>query len=305
VVLERSYTNAATGVSISYPEHWACEEFVEEVIFASSARIIAGAELESGAAMMLTRSQLSGSQTLEDLLEQTLQQLYFDKVKTGELKRRTIGGRDGFLMTLQGSPVGGDVSMKGFLAAVEHNGWGHIFVAASILEEWSQHGPVLERMLGSVEFQQSERTYTSPEWGFSITYPEGWFFQEQGGQVIFATSESIFSGTEFNTGAAMLVMSEELGDEQTFEEMVEMIMSEISSEEIATGGQEPIRIGGQDGITISFEGTPADDVRISGFVAAVQSHSVGYLFIGFSSLHEWCDYEPVLWNMLASVRFGE
>ena len=43
VVLTAVYTNAATGVSISYPEDWVCEEFIEQVVFASSARIISGA----------------------------------------------------------------------------------------------------------------------------------------------------------------------------------------------------------------------------------------------------------------------
>ena len=304
VVLARSYTNAATGVSVAYPEDWVCEEFIEQVVFASSARIISGAELESGAAMMLMRTELAGSLTIEDLLETTLQELFFDKIKTSDLKPRTIGGSEGILVTLMGSPTGGDVSMRGFLAGVEHDGWGHLFVAASILDEWSQHGPVLEQMLSSVEFQRIERTYTSPTWGFSITYPDGWLFEEQGEQVIFVTSENIFAGTEFETGAAMLVIGDELGDGQTFEEMLEMVLSEFSSEDIAVGGREPRGIGGQDGMIISFEGTPADDVSIRGFLAAAVNHGVGYVFVGFSSLSEWCDYGSDLQTMLDSVQFG-
>ena len=305
LVLAASYTNAATCVSISYPEEWEYEEFLEQVIFASSARIISGAELKSGAAMMLTRTHLAGSLTLEDLVEMTLQELSFDKIKTSDLKSRTIGGRHGILVTLKGVPTGSDVSMRGFLAGVEYDGWGHLFLAASILDEWSEHGPVLEEMLSSVEFQCVERTYTSPEWGFSITYPEGWIFQEQGEQVMFATSESIFAGTEFDTGAAMLVIGGELEDGETFEEMLEMVLSELSSEDIAIGDREPLAIGGRDGVIISFEGTPADDVRIRGFLAAVVNNRVGYVFVGFSALNEWCDYGPALQTMLDSVRFGE
>ena len=305
VALTAIYTDADTGVSISYPEEWAYEEFVEQVVFASSARIIAGAELESGAAMMLSRTELTGSLTVEELVETTLQELSFYKIKTSDLKHRTIGGSDGILVTLKGSPTGGDVSMRGFLAGVEHDGWGHLFLAASILDEWSQHGPVLEQMLSSVEFQRIERTYTSPTWGFSITYPDGWLFEEQGEQVIFVTSENIFAGTEFETGAAMLVIGDELGDGQTIEEMVEMILSELLSEDIATGGREPLWIGGRDGIFISFEGTPGEDVRIRGFLAAVEHSRRGYLFVGFSVLDEWCDYGPVLQTMLDSVQFAE
>jgi hypothetical protein len=290
-------------VSLWYPEDWALEEFVEEVIFASSPQIITGAELESGAAMMMMRSDLAGSDTINDLVETTLVELSFDKVQTSDLKPDTIGGRDGVMVTLEGRPEGADVLMKGFLAGVEHDGWGYLFLAASIRDEWSEHGPVLEQMLGSVEFPYLEPIYTSPTLRISITYPEGWIFEEQGEQVIFATSEGIFTGAELDAGAAMLVIGSELGERQTFEEMVEMMLSELSSEEVVTGERMPYGIGGEDGIIIPFEGTPAEDITVRGFVAAVADRKMGYVFVGFSAPEQWCEYESVLHAMLDSVEF--
>jgi hypothetical protein len=302
-VLAANYTNAATGVSIWYPEKWVCEEFVAEVVFASSAGIISGAELERGAAMMLTRTDLGGSLSIEELVETTLRELYFDKLKISDAKARTIGGHEGFMVTLQGSPTGGDVSMRGFIAGVEHDGWGHLFIAASISGEWSVHGPVLERMINSVQFQHIEPTYTSPTLGLSITYPEGWIYEEQGEQVIFATSEDIFSGADFGSGAAMLVIGSELGDGETFEGILEMMLSELSSEDMLTSDRQSLGIGGLDGIIISFEGSPAEDMTVKGFVAAVEHCEWGYLFVGFSGLDGWCEYEPSLLAMLDGVQF--
>ncbi len=298
-----NYTNATTGVSLWYPEEWVHEEFAEEVVFASSPQIITGAELESGAAMMLTRSDLAGSETINELVQTTLQELSFDKVQTSDLKPRTIGGRDGIFVTLEGRPQGSDVLMKGFLAGVEHDGWGYLFLAATMRDEWPEHGPILEQMLRSVELPRIDHAYTNPKSGISITYPEGWIFEEQGEQVIFATSEEIITGAELDAGAAMLVIASELEEGQTFEEMVEMILSEVSSEEIVIGDRRAYRIGGQDGIIFSFEGTPEEDVRVRGFLAAVEDCQWGYLFIGFSVLHEWCEYDSVLHAMLDSVEF--
>jgi hypothetical protein len=298
-----NYTNATTGVSLWYPEDWVHEEFAEEVIFASSPQIITGAELESGAAMMLTRSDLAGSETINELLQTTLEELSFDKVQTSDLKPRTIGGRDGIFVTLEGRPQGADVLMKGFLAGVEHDGWGYLFLAATMRDEWPEHGPILEQMLRSVELPCMDHVYTNPTSAVSLTYPEGWVFEEQGEQVIFATSEEIITGAEFDAGAAMLVIGSELGEEQTFEEMVEMILSEFSSEEMVIGDRRAYRIGGQGGIIFSFEGTPEEDVRLRGFLAAVEHDKWGYLFVGFSAMDAWCEYESVLHTLLDSVEF--
>ena len=298
-----NYTNATTGVSLWYPEDWAHEEFVEEVIFASSPQIITGAELESGAAMMLMRSDLAGSDTINELVETTLVELSFDKIQTSDLKGRTIGGRDGVMVTLEGRPEGADVLMKGFLAGVEHDGWGYLFIAATMRDEWSEHGPVLEQMLSSVELPYIEPIYTNPTLGISITYPEGWVFEEQGEQVIFATSEGMLSGAVLGDGAAMVVIGSELGEGQTFEEMVEMMLSELSSEEVVTGERMAHGIGGEDGIIIPFEGTPTEDVTVRGFVAAVAHRKMGYVFVGFSDPQQWCEYESVLHTMLDSVEF--
>ncbi|MGB3904680.1 MAG: hypothetical protein WBB22_07135 [Anaerolineae bacterium] len=302
-VIWSKHTNSTTGVSMWYPDAWAYEEFVEEVVFASSPEIIRGTELESGAAMMVTRSDLEGPLTLDELVQTTVSELYFDKVEVSDLKPRTIGGHDGILVTLEGSPEGGDVSMRGFVAAAEHNGWGYLFMAASIRDEWSEYGPLLERMLGSVDFQCIEPVYTSPTLGISITYPEGWVFEEQGEQVMFATSEGMLSDAVLGDGAAMLVIGNELENDLTFEEMVETILSELSSEEIEASDPKPLTIGGQDGIMLSFEGTPTEDITVRGFVAAVADRKMGYVFVGFSAPEQWCEYESVLHTMLDSVEF--
>jgi hypothetical protein len=301
---EPNYTSETTGFSMWYPDDWAHEDFVDSVVFASSEEIIMGTELETGAAMMVMHSELEGSQTIEDLVETTLCDFSFEEVKTSDQKPRTIGGQRGVLVTLEGAPVGADVSMKGFLAGVEHGGWGYLFLAASMLDEWSEHGPVLETMLGSVCFKDTEPVYTNDTLGISMTYPENWIYEEGGEQVIFATSEEIISGAEFETGAAMVLIGSPLEDMLSVEEMVEMMLSELPFEDMELSDVKPRTIGEQRGILVTFQGTPeGEDIALRGFLAATELKGRGYLFFAVSALDEWCDYEPVLETMLDSVQF--
>ena len=287
-----------------YPDEWSYEDFVDSVVFASSEEIIMGTELKTGAAMMVMRSELEASQTLEDLMETTLCDLSFEEVETSDHKPHTMAGRQGVLIILEGTPQGADVSMKGFLAGVERGGWGYLFVAASILDEWSEHGPLLETMLSSVCFEDTESIYTSSTLGLSMSYPEDWIYEDDEEQVIFATSEEIISGAEFETGAAMVVIGSELEEMPSIEAMIEMMLSELPFEDRELSDQKPRTIGGQQGILVTFGGTPeGEDVSLSGFLAGVEHRGKGYLFLGISGLDEWCDYRPVLETMLDSVQF--
>jgi hypothetical protein len=306
VAFEPNYTNADTGLSLWYPDHWACEEFLEEVIFASSEEIIAGAELQSGAALMVTRSELRSHETLEDLAETTLRELSFAEVETSDHKPRSIGGQPGILITLEGRPQNADVYMKGFLAGAEHEGWGYVFVAASIEREWSEHGPILETMLDSVSFRDSEGIYTSAALGLSLRYPEGWIYEEHGDQVIFGSSDQIISGAELGTGAVLLVIRNPLEDVLTAEALLEMMLSEMPFGGMEMSDMEPRTVGGERGAMVTFEGIPqGEDVRLAGFLVAADHGDCGYLFLAISAVDEWCNYGPVLETTLDSVQFTE
>ena len=302
-VHEPNYTNAAMGLSIWYPDDWAFEEFVEQVVFASSEEIIRGTELETGAVMMLTGSELEGPLTLEDLVETTLSEFAFEEVETSDPEPCTIGGQPGIMITFEGTPEGGDVHMRGFLGGAERDGWGYLFIGASILDEWSEYGPVLETMLDSVCFEGTEPIYTNATLGLSLRYPEDWIYEEDGEYVIFGTSEEIISGAELETGAAMLVMGSALEGLPTVEEMVEMMLSESPFEDMQISEANPRTIGGRQGIMVTFEGTPDGLVSIRGFLVGAQHEGWDYLFLGFSVLDEWCEYGPVLETTLDSVEF--
>jgi hypothetical protein len=298
-----AYLDPSAGISLWYPSDWVYEEFVDEVVFATSEQIIAGTELYSGAAMMLRTIDLEFSETVDDLVRKALAELPFNKPPNGGPRECTIGGERGVLVHVEGRPAGADVLMKGFVAAVEHQGRGYLFVAASILDEWPQHGPVLEEMLNNVEFSLDEPGYSSTSLGFEITYPDGWVVEEQGDTVIFATSQAVITGAELEGGAATVVIAERLGDGESIVDMVEMVMSELSSDDFVTGSSTPMRVGGHEGISIAFSGTPEAYTSVRGFVVAVEHEGWGHLFIALSGAEEWCLYEPVLHDMLGSVQF--
>ena len=297
------YLDPSAGISVWYPSDWVYEEFVDEVVFATSEEIIAGTELYSGAAMMLRTIDLGYSETVDDLVRKALAELPFNRPPNDGPRECTIGGERGVLVPLEGRPAGADVLMKGFVAAVEHHGRGYLFVAASILDEWPQHGPVLEAMLNSVEFTHDEPGYTNTDLGFAIAYPDGWVVEEQRETVIFATSQAVIAGAELEGGAAMVVIAERLGDGESIVDMVEMVLSELSSDDFVTGSSTAMRVGGHEGISIDFSGNPEGYTSVQGFVAAVEHECWGHLFIALSGAEKWCLYEPVLDDMLGSVRF--
>jgi hypothetical protein len=296
------YVDPSGGISLWYPSDWVYEEFADQVVFATSEQIIAGTEIYSGAAMMLMPVDLAESQTIDDLVEEAVAGLSFSRPPAGRATGCTIGGEPGVLVRLEGRPEGADVLMKGFVAGVEHDGRGYLFVAASILGDWPQNGPMLEDVLNSVEFSHDESGYTSTTLGFGITYPDGWVVEELGETVIFATSQRVIEGAELEGGAAMVVIAQRLEEGESIVDMVEMVMSELSSDDFATGSSNPIRVGGCEGISINFCGTPNTDTPVRGFVAAIEHGGWGHLFIALSGAEEWCLYEPLLHDMLDSVQ---
>jgi hypothetical protein len=297
------YLDSSAGISLWYPSDWVYAEFVDQVVFATSEQIIAGTELYSGAAMMLSRIDLAHSETVGDLVGEALAELPFSRPSKDGPIECTIGGERGMLVRLEGRPAGADVLMKGFAAAVEHDGTGYLFVAASILDEWPQLGPALESMLNSVEFYHDEPGYSSDSLGFEITYPHGWVVEEQGEMVIFASSQAVIAGAELENGAAMVVIAQRLGDGESVVDMAEMIMSDLSSDDFVTGSSNPTTVGGQEGISIAFSGTPEAYTSVRGFVVALEHEGWGHLFIALSGAGEWCFYESVLDEMLGTVQF--
>jgi hypothetical protein len=302
-VKEPNYTNAASGVSIWYPEGWAYEEYVEAVIFASSQEIISGSELTKGAALMVAGDELKDV-TIEEVVQSMLAEIHFEKLQASDPKRRTIGGRDGVLITLEGTPEGAPFPMKGFLAGVEQQGWGHVFLAVSVRDEWSQYGPVLEAMLDSVQFAEAEPVYASEELGLSLRYPEGWIYEESGGEVIFGTSAEIISGADISAGAFMLVVGEQLQEGETVQELIETVLCEMSFENLETGDAQQCTIGGEKGVVVNLWGQPEEgSAPMKGFVAGVEHDERGYLFVALSGLEAWPEYGPELEAALDSVQF--
>ena len=91
-------------------------------------------ELKPGGAIMMTHSELEGKLKIEYLVEASLCDLSLKEVKTSDQKSRTIGGQRGVLGTLEWLLRVQDVSMKAFVAGVEHCAWANLILAASMLD---------------------------------------------------------------------------------------------------------------------------------------------------------------------------
>lgn len=156
---ETTYTNASLGLSIWYPEDWVYEEEGEEVTFATSQEFIDSGEVETGAGLMIMAYELEG-EAMEDTFEFFATLLSDENVEFSDQESRTIGGQEGIIVTFEGTPEDSEVGAKGFLAGVEYEDWGYLFMGASVLDEWAEHGPDLEAILDSVRF--TTRTEATP-----------------------------------------------------------------------------------------------------------------------------------------------
>ena len=45
-----------------------------------------------------------------------------------------------------------DTPVTGFVAAVEYEDWGYLFLGVTAEDDWSKYSPTLEEMLDSVQF---------------------------------------------------------------------------------------------------------------------------------------------------------
>ncbi len=152
--IEHFYASSEMGLTVWYPEIWIYEEDDDRVIFVNSEGVLQSGNLETGAAMLVRTSPLREASLEEWFKSEAAEMKFRDSGPTAKVKPRTIGGRDGRILTFEGIPAGSQIGLKGFMAATEYGEWGYFFLGASVADEWSQYGPVLEEMLDSVQFME-------------------------------------------------------------------------------------------------------------------------------------------------------
>ncbi len=152
--IQHVYTNSYLALTITYPEDWVYQENNDEVIFATSDEAIRDGNFETGAAMLVMGSSL-GEASLQEWFQDVASEFPFEEGgPTDDARPHIIAGQGGVLVTFEGIPEGNDTPVTGFMAATEYEGWGYFFLALSALDQWTEHGPVLQEMLASVQFTE-------------------------------------------------------------------------------------------------------------------------------------------------------
>jgi len=154
--------------------------------------------------------------------------------------------------------------------------------------------------------------YSSEELGISLNYPGDWFVQETVGQkqVVFAAEEENLQVAEFLKGtsfAAIVSTTSEVGTEAPDE-----ILDELSGflanayGQVQFGEMLAPSIDGYDGTLMSVEGEfGSTGGPLRGWVAAVVAYEHVYVFTAAAPSEDWPEYEPVLRDMLDSVRLSQ
>jgi hypothetical protein len=147
-----TYTSQDLGLKMWYPEDWVLEEEYDQIVFATSHDVIDTGDLESGAALMVRSSSL-GDAGLEEWFGEEAMLFTFDTGgPTSDISPQNIAGQEGLIFELEGIPTGTDSEIKGFVAALEHEDWGYLFLGVAAVDEWEDYAPTLEEMLNSLEF---------------------------------------------------------------------------------------------------------------------------------------------------------
>jgi hypothetical protein len=303
-VREPNYSSATLGLSIWYPESWITDDTKDMAAFATSSELMAGEDWETGAAFAIIIHELRSGETVEDLIQELLDQSSFDDLETAEFQPASIDDESGLIADYEATPMGATNSVKGFIAGVEHNRFGYVFMGVSVEEDWAEFGTVLEDMLSSVKFTIPAGTYSSEDLGLRIWHPDDWIIQEGLEQVIFATSHSLVDTGDLQTGAGFLARGSSLrgaGLVDWFEEELQALAFDQGGPASDVVVQD---IAGQDGLIIDLDGLPSgSDTPVVGFAAGVAYDGWGYLFLGVAAEDEWQEYSATLQEMLDSVEF--
>jgi hypothetical protein len=162
-----TYTNAALGLSMWYPENWIYEEEKERVVFGTSQQVIAGGELTAGAGLTLFVDRLPdpGLESVGELCAGQASVFASNEMEISEPQPRNIGGQNGAVVTLEGIPSLGETRIRGLIAATMWEDWAYTFVALSVAHEWDEYGALLERMVDDIHFVPREQPdYTPDVW---------------------------------------------------------------------------------------------------------------------------------------------
>ncbi|HEM60966.1 MAG TPA: hypothetical protein ENO24_01645 [Chloroflexi bacterium] len=149
-----TFTSEDLGLKIWYAEDWIVEEDRDQVLFATSADLIENEDLASGAALMVRVSSMPDV-LLADWLKEELESLTFDAGGlTSDVAPRTVGGREGLIIDLEGVPSGTGSPVAGFVAGASFEGQAYLFLAVAAKQDWADYASTLEKMLDSVEFME-------------------------------------------------------------------------------------------------------------------------------------------------------
>lgn len=146
-----------------------------------------------------------------------------------------------------------------------------------------------------------EPNYTSSSLGLSIWCPDDWVYEENEDQVVFGSSEEAINNWPLKSGAFMAAWAGDLGA-GTISDLLWISSASLFGEYVEFTSRDSCRIGERDGIIITVSADGVFPRR--GFVAGVQYEHRAYLFAAMATQDDWAEYEPILEEMLESVRFA-
>lgn len=152
--------------------------------------------------------------------------------------------------------------------------------------------------------------FASPDGGFSLRYPSGWFTTQLFGFTIFASNQALLDSPEAGEeGGVVLVIS---GSAAEFEsdDPVEVINRAITDFDLGenaeiTEGPDPVTINGQDAAVARISATSDDGVLLSAYAVAIMNGERGAIMIAATPVETEAEFMPIFEAIASTVEVTE
>ena len=233
------YKNQQYGIKLKYPENWTkMENFMGMlVVFVSPSGDNVGLVLELLAENMTLQDY--SKQNMDDLIQNSM----ITDVEILENVSTTLANMNAIKITFTGKLFGKE-KLKWMIISAIKNGIAYNFIYTAKLDSFSEHLPLVERMLESFKVfkqpeiknlsQQPETTYflsyENKEHGIKILYPYNWEIAENfmGSIVIFRSpKENVFDDFQENVNIVVKKLEKNESLDELTKEAIEDIKANI------------------------------------------------------------------------------
>jgi len=229
----------------------------------------------------------------------------FQQVDAGAI---TVGGEPGKYLIYTCSAAG--TAMKGVSVFVVKGNRAASICCITTPEFYDGYESAFEETTGSFKFETQAApkpgasNYTSPDSGFSITFPDGWTVSEPGVSGILVQAMSSLENAQDKFGESINVVATALSGPQDLDpvarEYVGALPKQLNAQQV---GISSLKIGGRDARSIVFLAS-VGGMKLKDISYITCSGPKAYIITCSSEADKFEKYKPVFEKAIGTVKFA-